>query len=198
MKPLIIIILEFIDGCWDGMNLCNDSPDPVEVKFMQACYADTENGTIGRKTVVSSEYATRRGTKPGNQYVVTNRAEHDGEILVRLELCCENQRADCSCQYKRILMKFEGGHLSGLRLDSASSDLDEALLATSYFCLTEHGNVGTTMGSGLPLLPHIVRQDTIRPQIGDEYQVVSREEDENRIAVWLRYRSGSHDQTKTK
>jgi hypothetical protein len=25
------LFLEFIRGAWDGMNLCNDSPDPADV-----------------------------------------------------------------------------------------------------------------------------------------------------------------------
>jgi hypothetical protein len=191
MKPFI---LEFIGGCWDGMNLCSESPDPVEVKLAKACYAETWSGTFGKITVVPSEYATQRGSQPGNRYVVTNRVDHDGEVLVRLELCCEEQMVDCPCHAKRIHLEFEGGHLDGLRLDSGSPNLEEALLATSYFCLTEHGKVDATLGDGLPLLPHMSTRQEIRPRSGDRYSVVGREEGKNQIAVRLRYQEGPHGQ----
>lgn len=181
------LILEFIGGCWDGMNLASPSPDPVEARLARVCFAETEDGTIGRLAVVSPEYATRMGTEEGNKYVVVHRMNIGGEVLVRLELCCEDQTADCPCHVKRIVLEFEGGHLHGLRLDSGSPDLNEALLASSCYCLTDQGEPGKGLGH-FPMLPHLCREGNVRPCTGDQYRVVGREEEEDRVAVLLRYR----------
>ncbi len=186
MKPFI---LEFIGGCWDGMNLCSHSPDPVELKLAKTCYAETGAGAVGKTTLVPAEYGTRRGSSRGNRYVVVHRMETGGEVLVRLNVCSGGRVAEDPCHDKQVLLDFEGGVLHGLRLDSASEELKEALLATSYYCLTEQGTTGAALVCGTHWLPQGAEgmQDT--PAAGDAYVVVSRQETDNEIAVRLQWRA---------
>ncbi len=188
MKPFI---LEFIGGCWDGMNLCSESSDPVEVKLAKGCYAETEGGTEGKTTVLPSEYGTRRGTSRGSKYVVVHRMEVGGELLIRLELCCEDREVGGPCHCKRVLLDFQGGHLHGLQLDSHSDDLHEALLAASFFCLTEQGKPGATLGCGSHLLPRGVRREKAPPRPAGHYMVTCREEGEDEVIVRFQCRTAS-------
>jgi len=182
MKP---IIFEFIGGSWDGMNLHSDSLDPVEVVFAKTCYVETHGGTLGRTAVMPSEYATQQGNSRGNKYAVTHRVEIGGELLIRLELCHDDCTGDCSSHQKRVLLGFQNGYLHGLRLDSRSHEVNEALLATSCFLLTEHGKVGTTFHCCTDLPCHGGRGEKARLRPGDDYTVVQRDETDNEITVRL-------------
>lgn len=187
MKPFI---LEFIGGCWDGMNLHSDSPDPVEVKLAMACYAETLGGAEGKMTVLPSEYGTRRGSSRGSKYVVAHRVEVEEEVLIRLDLYSDDPGAADLSPCRRVLLDFDGGCLHGLRLDSHSPDVNEALLATSWFCLTEQGRSGATLGRGMHGLPYVIRQKATGLCGTDDYQVVRREEQEHQTVVCFQCRTG--------
>lgn len=186
------ILLEFIGGAWDGMNLCNDSPDPVEVGLARQTHSLLGDGMVGQTVVMPSDYAVRPGGGGGCKYVVANRTEFGDEILVRLEVCGKEQSEPCVCAAKRLLLKFEGGYLHGRCLDSESPDTHEALLAVSYYCVTEHGTVGTAF-DGIPapsLFPiRATAPDVSRFEKGYEYRVVQRLEDDERVRVKFEYRA---------
>ena len=80
MVSMRLAILEFIGGAWDGMNLCDGSPDPVEVGLARHVLRMTGNGETGSHVAMPSEYATRSG---GCRYVVTHHVEVEEQSLVR-------------------------------------------------------------------------------------------------------------------
>ena len=181
------IILEFIGGCWDGMNLATESPDPVETRLARSVYASTDNGSKGRKARMPAGYAAGKRAVCGHEYEVTDRTEIDDEVLVRLQ-CCAGQDAD-QCLFlddevpvgKRIVFTFNGGHLDGETLESRSSDLDEAWLAIAYYCVMSLG-----MSVEAPWAAAASRHHRIEAAgIGKdhEYHIVERIEDDENVFI---------------
>jgi hypothetical protein len=180
------ILLEFIGGSWDGMNLCNDSPDPVEIGLALQTYCQAGSGRVGQTVVMPADYALRPTGIGGCKYVVTDRTALDDEVLIRLEVCWNEQTRPCVCTAKRLVLQFEGGDWHGRSLDSQSADTHEALLAAAYYCLTDQGTVGKTC-DGRPIAPWF-QQDATDPAATDfgkacYYRVAQRVEDEERILV---------------
>ncbi len=182
------ILLEFIGGAWDGMNLCNDSSDPIEVGLALHTYCKAGNGKLGRAVVMPADYAVRPIGVGGCKYVVTDRAELDHEVLIRLEACGSERTKPCVCGIKRLILQFEGGEWDGRRLDSQSADTHEALLAVAYYCVTDQGSVGKACdarptaqwfqpGASDPAGSGVSRNC--------QYRVVQRLEDEERVVVKL-------------
>ncbi len=65
------ILLEFIDGSWDGMNLCNDSPDRIEPILAVRQYLLSNCGREGAAVVLPSDYAVRAHSVDGCRYLAT-------------------------------------------------------------------------------------------------------------------------------
>ena len=95
MKP---IVLEFAEGYWDGRSLSTDSADQEEAFLAAACYEMSHHGAIGGECAALSDDAvtyarihgwprSQEGTLRGDhRYLVTERCETAGEIVVRLTL----------------------------------------------------------------------------------------------------------------
>jgi hypothetical protein len=172
-------IFEFIGGAWDGMNLCNCSPDPIEVALADHVLKATDHGKKGKGIVMPREYAVRTG---GCRYVVTLRTDVNKESLVRLEC----QQDDCpeivAGENRTIILQFQGGCLDGHMLRSDVDNVEEALLATSHYFITDQGAISRTLQ-----FPHTVcRRCRTKTQCG-EYRVVKRNEDERSIEVVFEY-----------
>lgn len=181
------IYLEFIGGSWDGMNLCNDSPDTIEVGLTQLTYATTQNAAIGKTVVMPSDYAVRNTGRRGHEYTVTHCTAMDDEILVRLECRGDDPTSRCVRAAKRIILEFEGGYLDGHRLDSQSSNTNEALLAVAYYCVTEEGTIGKKF-NGMPATPLLARRSRAREFARhSEYGVTQRLEDWERVVVRFQF-----------
>jgi hypothetical protein len=183
------LLLEFIGGSWDGMNLCDDSLDPVEAGLARDTYSRTSSGGVGQSVVMPAEYSIKSGDC--SKYVVTNRTVVGNEVLVRLEACCSEPAAACACMTKRLLLQFDGGYLDGRTFDGHSSELHEALLAAAYYLVTDQGKIGEALKETLATSP-LVGQATDPKQLGLrkgwEYYVTQRTEDEDKILVKLAYR----------
>jgi hypothetical protein len=186
------ILLEFIGGSWDGMNLCNDSPDPVEVGLALHTYCQAGNGHVGQTAVMPADYAVRPGGVGGCKYVVTDRTELGDEVLIRLEVCWSERRKPCVCMAKRLVLQFEGGGWHGRSLDSQSADTHEALLAVAYYCVTDQGTVGKAC-DWRPTAAWLQRDATgpAGTDIGRDchYRVTQRIEDEERVLVRFEWRA---------
>lgn len=184
---LPLVILEFIGGAWDGMNLSNHSPDPTEAGLAVYAWQATQRGRVGRCVTLPSQYAVRHG---GCEYKVVAHHTAHGEALVRLEVCAGDCRQRSPLDGKVIVLRFSGGCLDGRSLRSDSSDLAEALLTTAYFGLTRQGSPSES----LQILPAVWRQLQRKfSHAGTvaQYRVVERRDDGQTITVELEYRSGS-------
>jgi hypothetical protein len=186
------IILEFIDGLWDGMNLCNDSPDLVEVRLALHVYSVTGNANIGQTVIMPSDYAIGKGEGGDSTYVVTNCTEMDDEVLVRLECDCTKIAAPHTQPGEHLVLHFEGGYLHGHCLHSQSPDINEALLALAYYHITNHGTVGETF-NGIPATWCPPKNDSAAPEQascrkGYEYCVVERLVRAEEVHISFEYR----------
>lgn len=186
------ILLEFIGGAWDGMNLVTDSPDPIEVGLAVYTYCQARNGRVGQTVVMSADYAVRPSGLGGCKYIVTHRTVYGEEVLVRLEACSNGNVEACACTARRVVLHFEGGPWQGQSLDSQSPDTHEALLAAAYYCLTDQGKVGKSC-DGRPI-GRWFEQRFAAPGQGDadkdcRYRVAGRMEDDRQVVVSLEYRT---------
>jgi hypothetical protein len=184
------IVLEFIGGSWDGMNLCTYSPDGVEAALAIRTCAKTGEGTPGREVVMPADYAVHYPGR-GRKYVVVHRVEVLAEVLVRLECFQEVHVAPPEPAAVPVTLQFTGGPLDGVSLDSRSPDCHEALAAMACLLLTGGGTIGaccwlTTDSPVLRRKRHRHAGST-RPVLGHEYRVVRRTEHEGCIAVDLQY-----------
>ena len=140
-----------IGGSWDGMNLCNDSPDRVEACLAARQYLLSNCGSEGAAIVLPSDYAVRSHGLDECRYRVTNRTEIGDEVLVRFEACDHHAEDDRSSSIagqspaKQVVFRFDGGCLHGTTLDSRSPDLHEALLASAYYAVTHGGMPGSPL-----------------------------------------------------
>ena len=200
----LLTILEFIGGCWDGMNLCDGSPDPVETTLARRIYRITADGRQGEKAVMPSRHALGKPGVCGHVYTVTNRTATRGETLVRLECVAEHEADHCLFQedaappMKRISLEFEGGYFDGIRLDNQSSDAGEALLATAYYCVTDEGTVGKGFGETPP--PWRSKAKMAGFSKDHEYQIVHRAEGFEEVTLKCKYspkRSSQQDPDRT-
>lgn len=181
------VILEFIGGAWDGMNLCNCSADSAEAGLARHVAKMTGNCKSGQTVTMPREYATRCG---GCVYRITAHVRIGDESLVRLECCDETGGALQSGIAKALVLQFSGGVLDGHTLRSDSADLHEALLAAAYLCLsTSDGETQT-----VEILPAVWRQFTGLAGAIDAtaiYRVKARIQDQASITVALEYQPGS-------
>jgi hypothetical protein len=176
-------ILEFVGGAWDGMNLSTLSPDPTEVALAAYTLKVTHYGSKDQAVVMPREYALGTG---GCQYVATHHISVGGESLVRLE-CVEGDCAEASDRpLKTIVLQFVSGCLDGRTIRSDAANVHEALIATSYYCLTDHGAVSAILKI-LPCLCGQVQGGLCRGNGIVEYRVVERDEKEGAITVILEY-----------
>ncbi|MGO8744688.1 MAG: hypothetical protein ACLQNE_01740 [Thermoguttaceae bacterium] len=173
-------ILEFIGGAWDSMNLCNCSPDPIEAALADHVLKATDNGKKGKGIVMPHAYAVKSG---GCNYVVTLRTDVNKESLVRL-VCrdADSHEGRAVEQPRTIILRFEGGCLDGHMLRSDVEDVEEALLATAHYFITDQGAVSRSVQFPLALC----RRCLSKAQCG-EYHVVKRREDERSIEVIFEY-----------
>ena len=184
-------ILEFIGGCWDGMNLCTESPDPAEAMLAKDVCRLTAEGRQGQKAVMPPRHSAGKPGVCGHQYVVTNRTATREEVLVRFECTAEREADHCLLQdgagssMKRIVFEFEGGYLDRVRLDSLSSDVGEALLATAYYCVTNGGVLGRRFGETPPTWQSKAR--TAGFSKGHEYRIVRRAERRDKVVLKCSY-----------
>lgn len=184
-------ILEFIGGCWDGMNLCTFSADEVEAELAIRTCVKTGDGMVGREVVMPGGYAVRCPGQ-GRKYLVVYRVEALDEVLVRLE-CFERPQASPPPEpsVTPVTLQFAGGPMDEVKLDSRSPNGDEVLAAMAYYLLTDAGSVGarcpSTMGSPLLRRDRAHRPPFVRPVRDHEYCVVRRTERDKCIAVELQY-----------
>jgi len=187
------VILEFIGGAWDGMNLCNTSPDPLENRLAVQAYLATDNGAKGMDVVMPLDYAVNKAGCSGRHYVVTNRTQYAEDVLVRLEHLAASRTqtrkpsSNGSSASTQILLQFEGGWLDGLVLDSHSPCPNEALLSVACYCLTEHGTVGEKL-QGIPPAWNLAARPDWKPKESDfrqnqPYRVKQRVEQPDQILV---------------
>ena len=176
-------IFEFVGGAWDGMNLSTLAPDPTEAALAAHVLKMTQDGSKGQAVLMPREYAVGTGCC---QYVVRNRVSLDGESLVRLE-CEEGHCAESSgSPTKTIVFQFAGGCLDGQTIRSDAADVHEALVATSYYCLTDQGAVSAIL-KVIPCLCGRSEGGLCRVRGVVEYRVVQRDEKEKAITVILEY-----------
>jgi hypothetical protein len=190
------VTLEFIGGFWDGANLCAYSPDTVQSQLAMQTYTHTGDGAMGQEVVMPCRYGLGQGAK-GNRYIVTNHTEMEGEILVRLQ-CYSHQDVE-HCAFpdhpaslvRRILLRFQGGCLDGVTLDSHSADYQESFACLACYVTTDQA----TLGRGWPGIPLAIRArrrlQSNRGGAADKghyYQVVARDDDDDgRVVATLPY-----------
>ena len=190
------ILLEFIGGPWDGMNLCNDSPDALEVELATSHFLLSNHGDEGATIMLRSDYAVRPHGADHCRYVVARRTEIGDEVLVRFEACdhesaCEQDLPGLLCLIpKQIILQFDGGCLNGMTLDSQSNDLREALLAVAYYSITNHGAIGSSLDEILtvptPLLPkRLFAVRSTQSASTGTYRIMDRCEGDSTITVRL-------------
>jgi len=178
-----LTILEFIGGAWDGMNLCTDSPDTVEVGLAVHVLKATGGGRQGMAVRMPLEYARARG---GCHYRVADRTEAGSQFLVRLECCGDGDAEGLAPHSKSIALQFVGGCLDGCTLQSDVSALEEALLATALYCLTDRGAIS----NDLQVMPALCRWFQCKlpcARRSVKYRVVKRVEDEQSITVFFEH-----------
>jgi hypothetical protein len=61
-------IIEFIGGAWDGMNLCDGSPDPIEAALACHVLKATDDGTKGSHAISAP---SRRGSRHNGNTILT-------------------------------------------------------------------------------------------------------------------------------
>ena len=183
-------ILEFIGGCWDGMNLCTFSADEVESELAVRTCLKTGDGMVGREVVMPGGYAVRCPGQ-GRKYLVVHRVEALDEVLVRLECFEPPQASPPEPSVTPVTLQFAGGPLDEVKLDSRSLDDDEVLATMAYYLLTNGGTLGarcpSTRGSPLLRRDRAHRPPLVRPVGDHEYCVVRRTEQDQCIAVELHY-----------
>jgi hypothetical protein len=189
------ILLEFIGGPWDGMNLCNDSPDRNEASLAVQCYLRSNNGRKGTLLVLPADYAVRPHDCDQCTYRIAHRTDLGNEVLVRLEVCDpetgDERVRDSGPLAPQIIFRFEGGCLHGMTLDSRSPDLHEALLAAAYYTITDGGTIGNSIDGTLVtwsrLLPKKLTKDLSESNVSvGTYRVIGRTADRTAITVTLR------------
>jgi hypothetical protein len=190
------VILEFIGGAWDGMNLSNQSADAIEVKLALQTYEITVEGSQGKAVVMPADYALRKTGIRGYEYVVRHRIEIGDEVLVRLECLAADLPETTNIsgpqeEKTAIMLQFEGGHLGGRLLSTASPEVCQALLAAAYYWITGEGTVGNGF-DGMPIVWDQSWKPTLekdRPAFrrDHEYRVIERTESQGRILVRLAY-----------
>jgi hypothetical protein len=179
------IILEFIGGAWDGMNLCTLSPDPVEAELARYVLKMTGKGTAGKAVDMPRDYAV--GNAGGCSYVVTNRIEIGNDSLVRLE--CEDRVETQAAESRTIILRFDGGCQDGRILRSDAANVHEALLAVACYCITDQGH---SISEVLQVPPVFCQRCQPRTEC-EGYRAVKRTEDEGSVTVTLKP-SGEADQ----
>jgi hypothetical protein len=197
------VILEFIGGAWDGMNLSTETADLVEARLARNAYKATQEGLKGRIVIMPWQYGVCRSSDQGCRYVVTDRTEIDGEILVRLEQFGDRYSAplvlcsDTTSTGRRIVLRFQGGALNGRTLDSASPDISEALLAAGIYWIAEEGTLGATFNAlaSLGYWGHPSPGTTRSAFRADyQYRVIDRRDETDRICITLGHSPTSEDQ----
>lgn len=181
------VILEFIGGAWDGMNLCNRSADPVEAGLVHHVAKMTGNCKSGQIVALPQEYAVRCG---GCVYRIAAHVRIGDESLVRLE-CCDEACVEAQPGLRKtLILQFSGGALDGRTLRSDSADLHEALLAAAYVCLSVEKEEAQTV----QILPAAWRRLTgAASAFGGvaEYRVTGRIHDQSSITVALEHQPDS-------
>jgi hypothetical protein len=197
------ILLEFIGGSWDGMNLCNDSPDRIEANLAAQQYLLSNCGSEGAVVVLPSNYAVRSQSAAGDRYRVTNRTEVGDEVLVRFEVCdhrAEDEQSSLITEQssaKQIIFQFDGGCLQGMTLDSHSPDFHESLLATAYYSVTDGGRLGSRLYGTLAVWQRLAPTKRVGRSLSQfpaisMYHVIERCENETTITVRLRSDAKNH------
>ena len=174
-------IFEFVGGAWDGMNLSTLSPDPTEAELAAYVLRVTDHGVDGSGAVVPRVYGSRK--QGGCRYKVVKRIAVGNEFLVRLE--CDGDDVDDPVAAPRaILLQFEGGCLDGRTIRSDAEDVQEALIAASYYCLTDQGAESQTLEVTSCLCGRIHGRACSNNEPA-QYRVQSRFEDEWSVTVVL-------------
>lgn len=179
------VILEFIGGAWDGMNLCTRSPDPVEAELAAYVLKMTGNGTAGKTVNMLRDYAV--GNTGGCCYVVTAHTKVGNDFLVRLE--CEDRVETQAAENMTIILRFEGGCQDGRILRSDSADVHEALLAVACCHLMDQGH---SISEILQVPPLFCQRCQPRTKC-EGYRAVKRTEGKGCVTVTLKP-SGDADQ----
>ena len=172
-------IIEFIGGAWDGMNLCNCSPDSNEAALACHVLMATDDGATGKGVVMPQKYAIRSG---GCNYVAIDRTDVENESLVRLECQDEDYPEVVAGENRTIILYFQGGCLDGRTLRSDADDMLEALLASAHYCLTNRGAISRTLQVPIALC----QRCQPKSQCG-QYRVVRRGETERSIEITCQY-----------
>jgi hypothetical protein len=170
------------------MNLDSGSQDAAERDLALLTYVRTHSATIGKSVVMPSDYAVHKGDALSYSYVVAHCAEVGEETLVRMECCRDESSESCACMAKRIVFEFHGGYLHGRRLDNRSANVNEALLALAYYCVTEQGAIGKRIG-GMPVMRLLSKANANHFASRSVYSVTSRLEDDEQVLVRVEYQS---------
>ena len=167
----------------DGINLSTLSPDPAEASLAALVLKTMRCGEKGQAAMLPRMYAVRSGCC---RYVVTDHVCVGGESLVRLE----SMEGDCAeapdGPFKTVLLQFVGGCLDGRTLRSDAADVHEAIITSSYYCLTDQGAKSSILRV-LPCLCGQLQDGPCRATGFVEYRVVNREETDTLITVILEY-----------
>jgi hypothetical protein len=183
-------ILEFIGGCWDGMNLHGITVDAVEERLANYVWRVTGRGTEAREVCMPMGYATERGSRRGLRYVVTKRTEVQGESLVRLECLAESRELGSQLAVEAmvppVILRFEGGTLDGQSFDSRSPNHEESLAVLSCYLVTEKGRAGKEC-RWLAFRKLMRKGEELPVGRDGRYSVVDRSEGAGQIVVTLRH-----------
>lgn len=183
------VILEFIGGAWDGMNLSDGSADPVEAGLARHVAKMTSNCKSGQSVTLPQAYAARGG---GCVYRITAHARIGDESLVRLECCDEPCGAVQPEPAKTLVLQFSGGALDGRTLRSDSADLHEALLAAACTCLSAVDGEAESV----QILPAVLRRLDAAGQVCGEaaqYRVTARTHGQATITITLAHHARQGD-----
>jgi hypothetical protein len=134
---LPLVILEFIGGAWDGMNLSTRSSDPLEAELAAYVLKTTGGGAMGGAVIMPHQYAIRN--TGGCSYVVSVHTQVENDCLVRLECRGEDRREIFAAEKRTIVLRFDRGCQDGRIVRSDSADVREALLAVACYHLTGQG-----------------------------------------------------------